>query len=230
MKYLKSHLATRFPNLLANSKNLTFLHIFPARQAEDCAHSVRNGRSEHTQLSHGLLASPERPKWDLLCLVTSGHSVWVVHTHPVTDWANDVKWSIPAALTSWYCEGPKGDRAHWDIFSKFISDLVEHEFFCLECYYLIWSLACCIINNHSSSVSRHRNVLYSLHLCTMRSSHKHCFFTIPDILFGMKNGSVWPGFGFLQVFVKCLGPRRKGDKKGQRDWKWGRTISNCLFY
>lgn len=88
MKYLKWHLETRFPNLLANSKNLTFLHIFPARQAEDCAHSVRNGRSEHTQLSNGLLASPERPKWDLLFLVTSGQCVG--RSYSPSDWLS--KW------------------------------------------------------------------------------------------------------------------------------------------
>lgn len=110
-KYLKSHLEKRFPNLLDNSKNLTFLHMYPARQGAGCAHSIRNAWPEHTQLSNGMLTSPERPKWDPLFLITSGHSMWVVHTRPVTDWVNDVKWSIPAALTSWYCEGPRRRRS-----------------------------------------------------------------------------------------------------------------------
>lgn len=39
---LKSHLETRFLNLLDNSENLTFLHVFPVRQADDCAYPIRN--------------------------------------------------------------------------------------------------------------------------------------------------------------------------------------------
>lgn len=44
-------------------------------------------------------------------------------------------------------------------------------------------------------------VLDSIHLCTMHSSHKQCFFTIPDVLFRMKNDSL---FGLDRVIYKCL--------------------------
>lgn len=117
-----------------------------------------NGWSEQTQLQQWHINSSWKTRIpDLLFLITSGHSTGVIYTRLVTDWVNDVKWSIPAALTSWYCEGPEGDGVHWDISSKFISDLVEHEVFCLGFYYLICSLTYCIKNKHSSSVSRHRN-------------------------------------------------------------------------
>lgn len=126
----------------------------------------------------------------------------VGRSYSVTDWANDGKWSTPAALTLWCNERPrrrKGSLRHlFKVYFRFGGAWV---LLLLECYYLIWSLTCCIINKHLSSVSRHRNVLYSLHLPTMHSSHKHCFFTIPDVLFKMKNDSL---FGLGMVIYKCL--------------------------
>lgn len=74
-------------------------------------HTLLEMHDQSTQLSNGILTSPERPRWALLFPITSGHSMCVVHTHPVTDWANDVKWSIPAALTSWYSEGARNRQS-----------------------------------------------------------------------------------------------------------------------
>lgn len=74
-------------------------------------HTLLEMHDQSTQLSNGILTSPERPRWALLFPITSGHSMCVVHTHPMTDWANDVKWSIPAALTSWYSEGARNRQS-----------------------------------------------------------------------------------------------------------------------